>query len=110
MQNHKTVEQLAIALNGKIVDAVSRVSGFVVSALFALAPISVTEVENIYGGGITHYISTSYILVNSAVFGIERPKIAVFCFHRCRENLSLHGGGSRHCCICGALSSGLFDL
>ena len=51
MQNHKTVNQLAVALNGKIVDAVSRVSGFVVSALFALAPISVTEVENIYGGG-----------------------------------------------------------
>ena len=52
MQNHKTVNQLAVALNGKIVDAVSRVSGFVVSALFALAPISVTEVENIYGGGV----------------------------------------------------------
>ena len=62
MQNHKTVNQLAIALNGKIVDAVSRVSGFVVSALFALDPATVTTVGNTYGGGYKSlYISKLHI-------------------------------------------------
>ena len=100
MQNHKTVNQLAIALNGKIVDALRCVSGFVVSALFALDPATVTTVGNTYGGGINRYISASYIFAISAIFGTNTLKVADFCIHSCREILSLCDGASRHCCIC----------